>query len=469
MSHTQSQPLKRVLALSMQDARVPAPGGETRSYFFLKSLASKTRLSVVCLSGGLRFSSELASECEQVICPKLPTLENSNPKADSNFRKKTKFAKALCFPWLNQWYDFQNYFVQYGLPSATEQSSSLKHRLLRVWTRGWYRLATNFCSIDPFTTLIYERNFRSCLPEIIAAHQRKPFDYLWCEHSITYPYIKRLQRLLGPLPVLCNSHNVETLLQRRLSENSGDPWTGEFQRIQTRLFTRIESECYSKSKLVYTCSKDDAEHASALAPQGKFLVVGNGVDTEYFRPNPTALRNTSPSLLFTGGYGYKPNRDAVRYFVKDILPLIWNEVPNCEFTFAGANASDLFKELQPLDSRVRCVCSPADIRPLFDQTWVYVVPLQSGGGTRLKVLEAMAMEKPIVSTAVGAEGIPCTPDEHIVFADSPATFARATSSLLCDKNQQQRLGTNASLWVRKTFDWAILQKSIDAGLDSYIT
>jgi glycosyltransferase involved in cell wall biosynthesis len=81
----------------------------------------------------------------------------------------------------------------------------------------------------------------------------------------------------------------------------------------------------------------------------------------------------------------------------------------------------------------------------------------------------MAMEKPIVSTAVGAEGIPCTPDEHIVFADSPAAFARATSSLLCDKQQQQRLGTNASIWVRKTFDWAILQKSIDAGLDSYIT
>ena len=452
----------------MQDARVPAPGGETRSYFFLKSLAEKRKLSVVCLSGGLRFSPDLAVKCHRVIRPLESSNDTKSPTEKSNFQKKTKLARAFLFPWLNDWYDFQNYFVQYGLPPALAQTNFLKQRIFRAWTRGWYALATRYTSITPFTTLIYERNFRSCLPEILSLHKQSPFEYLWCEHSITYPYIERIQKLIGPLPVICNSHNVETLLQKRLAENAADSWTANFQRMQTELFRQIETRCYAESKLVFTCSKEDSDHAEQLAPNGNFLVVGNGVDTEYFCPKPQTLTSDNLNLLFTGGFGYKPNRDAVTYFVRDILPLVWKRVPNCRFTFAGANALSLFDELHLADTRVTCVSSPDDIRPVFDNASVYVVPIQSGGGTRLKVLEAMSMKKAIVSTRVGSEGIPCTPDKHIVFADNASEFATATAQLLLDHERQVVLGDNASSWVRQTFDWKLLQKSIASAIDQNI-
>jgi glycosyltransferase involved in cell wall biosynthesis len=469
MLYKQATTQKHVLALSMQDARVPAPGGETRSYFFLQSLVNKRKLSVVCLSGGQRFSPELSASCFKVIKPTESNFESRNHTETPSLQKKLRLVRAFAFPWLNQWYDFQNYFVQYGLPLSTPQTSSLKHSFFRIWTRQWYRFATRYTNINPFTTLIYERNFRRCLPEILSIHKQTPFNYLWCEHSIIYPYIERLQKQLGPLPVICNSHNVETLLQQRLSDNSTDPWTAEFQRMQTALFRRIESKCYADSKLVFTCSKDDAEHAARLAPNGNFLVVGNGVDTEYFTPKTKTTSGNNFNLLFTGGFGYKPNRDAVTYFVRDILPLIWNEVPACQFTFAGANATDLYDELKPTDARIKYVSNPIDIRPLFDEAAVYVVPIQSGGGTRLKVLEAMSMNKAIVSTTVGSEGIPCTSNEHIVFADSAMDFAKATAQLLLDQKRQIDLGQNASVWVRQTFDWKILQRTIDSAIDQTIT
>jgi glycosyltransferase involved in cell wall biosynthesis len=127
--------------------------------------------------------------------------------------------------------------------------------------------------------------------------------------------------------------------------------------------------------------------------------------------------------------------------------------------FAGAKASSALSELGYVDSNIECVSSPPDIRPCFERSWIFVVPLRAGGGTRLKILEAMAMELPIVSTAIGAEGIPCQDGEHILLADSPSDFANAVLRLLADEKLRLQLSNEAASWVRKNYDWKDLCES----------
>lgn len=201
-----------------------------------------------------------------------------------------------------------------------------------------------------------------------------------------------------------------------------------------------------------------------MAPGGHFSVVGNGVNGDYFQSSSTAGSESPPVVVFTGGFGYEPNRDAVTFFVNDILPAIWKHVPDCQFLFAGFEAKRMWNDLNTDDARIQYECSPADIRPCFQRATVFVVPLRVGGGTRLKVLEAMAMKRAIVSTTLGAEGIPCESGTHLALADSPQEFAAEVVRLLEDQTARKQFGNDAGKWVRKHFDWQNLSENISQEL-----
>ena len=134
--------------------------------------------------------------------------------------------------------------------------------------------------------------------------------------------------------------------------------------------------------------------------------------------------------------------------------------PDVRFVFAGSKASAAWREHANGDSTIECISDPVDIRPCFREAWIFVVPLLVGGGTRLKILEAMAMEVPIVSTSIGAEGIDCVDGEHILLADSPQTFADAVVRILEDQEFGERLKQNASQWVRNRYSWKSLSPGI---------
>jgi glycosyltransferase involved in cell wall biosynthesis len=183
------------------------------------------------------------------------------------------------------------------------------------------------------------------------------------------------------------------------------------------------------------------------------------VDLEYFSPAPHDEQESA--IVFTGSMDWMANEDGVRYFVRDILPRIRSEVPTAVFSVVGRNPS---ARLQALDSRqagVRITGTVDDIRPYLNAGSVYVVPLRVGSGTRLKIFEAMAAGKAIVSTTIGAEGLPVTDQQNILLADDPDAFANCVISLLRDRDRRRTLGVAARQLVEERYSWKAAARRVD--------
>jgi glycosyltransferase involved in cell wall biosynthesis len=149
-----------------------------------------------------------------------------------------------------------------------------------------------------------------------------------------------------------------------------------------------------------------------------------------------------------------PNEDAISYFTQQILPLIRKSIPDVSITVVGRNPSPKLQELGRRDSSVTVTGRVEDVRPYIERAATYIVPLRIGGGTRLKIYEAMAMERAVVSTSVGAEGLPLTSGKEILIADTPAAFAEAVVNLLANPDTARELATRAANTVREQFGWA---------------
>jgi glycosyltransferase involved in cell wall biosynthesis len=169
-------------------------------------------------------------------------------------------------------------------------------------------------------------------------------------------------------------------------------------------------------------------------------------------------------MVFTGSMDWLPNEDGVEYFVSQVLPLVRREVPDAQFWAVGRRPSAALRAL--VSETVHVTGTVDDIRPYLDRGAVCVVPLRSGGGTRIKIFEAMSMGKPVVSTTVGAEGLPVTHDRDILLADSPEDFARATVELLRDPARRRRLGGAARELVQANHSWAAVGAHFDTILSS---
>ena len=174
------------------------------------------------------------------------------------------------------------------------------------------------------------------------------------------------------------------------------------------------------------------------------------------------------TMLFTGTMSYEPNRDSVHYFVKEILPLIKIKLPGIKFIIAGANAAAVFPELKG-DPSIGIISSPEDMKVHYDLANIVVVPLRSGSGTRLKILEAMAMGKPVVTTPIGVEGIEATHEEEILVAKDIKEFAEMVVSLLKDKALAGKISKKARLLIESKYNWDDIRGSISMSITSMLT
>lgn len=198
-----------------------------------------------------------------------------------------------------------------------------------------------------------------------------------------------------------------------------------------------------------TVSEIDRHLLLAANPRLQVEVIPNGVDIHQYKPQPPAI--SSPTLLFIGNMEYPPCVDAVLHFTRDILPLIQREIDGVEFWIVGRNPR---KEVLQLDAAcVHVTGRVEDVVPYYRQCSVCVVPLRAGGGTRLKILEAMALGRPVVSTTIGCEGLDVTDGVHLSIADDPNHFARATLRLLTDPQLYQHIATNGRLLVETVYNW----------------
>ena len=191
-----------------------------------------------------------------------------------------------------------------------------------------------------------------------------------------------------------------------------------------------------------------------------------GADVEYFQP--FAGEEAANSLVFTGSMDWLPNEDAILYFADAILPLIREHSPEVFLDVVGRNPSRKLQALAESEKGIRLTGWVDDIRPFLGRDSVCIVPLRIGGGTRLKIFEAMAMGKAVVSTSVGAEGLAVRSAENIVLADTPNDFAQAVISLLRDPGRRQQLGAAARSLVQDNYSWTIVAKGFASTLQEVI-
>lgn len=202
---------------------------------------------------------------------------------------------------------------------------------------------------------------------------------------------------------------------------------------------------------VLTVSETDRDAFAQVIDQQKLTVVPTGVDVSYFQPIPVEDRPNS--LVFTGSMDWLPNEDAILYFAEAILPLIKRQCPDISLEVVGRNPSRKLQALAEAEKSIRLTGWVDDIRPFLSRGAVCIVPLRIGGGTRLKIFEAMAMGKAVVSTSVGAEGLPVQSGENILLADTPEAFSDAVVSLLNNSVQRKRLGASARNLVQEKYSW----------------
>ena len=233
------------------------------------------------------------------------------------------------------------------------------------------------------------------------------------------------------------THNVEAEIWRRHSETR----TGLARRLYRRQHLRMlryERRALEQFDGVLVVSDADRKTFARLYPgaiRPDMHIVSTGVDTEFFSPAPA--ESSGRGLVFTGSMDWLPNEDAVSYFCREILPRIRTDEPEATFTVVGRAPTPAVRRLAA-EHRITVTGRVDDVRPYVSDAAVYVVPLRIGGGTRLKIFEAMAMGKAVVSTTVGAEGLPVENGEHLLLADEPHVFARSVVRLLRDRRSAPR-------------------------------
>jgi glycosyltransferase involved in cell wall biosynthesis len=203
---------------------------------------------------------------------------------------------------------------------------------------------------------------------------------------------------------------------------------------------------------VIAVSQEDREQIENEYRAKNVFDVPTGVDTSFFRP--TGREKVDPNnVVFTGSMDWLPNEDAIRYFTEQILPIIKKAIPDFTITVVGRNPYPALLELSKREPAIVVTGRVDDVRPYMERAAAYVVPLRIGGGTRLKIYEAMAMEKPMVSTTIGAEGLPLQHGNELMLADTPEAFAAAVVQLLTNTSAAREMGLRAAKAVRDNFGW----------------
>lgn len=291
------------------------------------------------------------------------------------------------------------------------------------------------------------------------------FDAVIFESLEMAPYHRRLP---GSPPAVLDELNAEYVLQRRAALNdlrSPGRWVGgAYSLLQWLELRRWEAATLRRFDRVVAVSEDDARALRAIA-RIEPAVVPNGVEiaafAEVFRARQ-ACETYPPGLLFVGTLDFRPNVDALVWFVREIWPRLHAARPDLRFRIVGASPSSTVRRLGEV-AGVEVVGPVEDVRPFLAEAAVYVLPMRIGGGIRLKLLEAMAAGVPVVTTAMGAEGVPVT-EQHVALADTPPAFADTALRLLADPGLARSQASHAHALAAARYDWA----GIAAGLEGVL-
>jgi glycosyltransferase involved in cell wall biosynthesis len=321
------------------------------------------------------------------------------------------------------------------------------HRTAAKFSAKFYlELAGNTISELPY---FMQKYVSEAMREAIEKHaKRENFDVVVCDFLV--PAVNMPEQV--EIPTVLFQHNVEAMIWRRHFEVQKNAVKKLYLKNQWRKSFDYERETCRKFDFVVAVSSEDAETMRSDYGIENVADVPTGVDTKFFKRDD-AIEKDEFNLVFTGSMDWLPNEDAIRWFTREIYPLVKEKIPQVSLTVVGRNPFPSLVEMGRKDRSIVVTGRVADVRPFMNKASVYVVPLRIGGGTRLKIYEAMATRLPIVSTAVGAEGLPIEDGKEIVLRDTPQEFAEAVVELLTDKSRAEEIGAQAEKTVRENFGW----------------
>ncbi len=313
----------------------------------------------------------------------------------------------------------------------------------------WYSLlGLNMFSREPYSAWrFWSAMMAQAIEDQIARHT---FDIVHVDTIALAGYLKNL----NGLPAVLNHHNVESTLLLRRAATEKNPATRAYIGLQGRKLRRAEQRALSAFDGNISVSDLDGQELSELNPKATICVVPNGTDTEFFKPIDGVDEDLS--LVFAGSMAWYPNGDAMILFGEKIWPLIKRELPDIQMNLIGSRAPAEVVKLGQVDSQFKVLGFVDDVRPTIARAAVYVVPIRVGGGTRLKILDAMAMGKAIVSHPIGAEGLDVTDGKDIVIAEEPELFAKRVVELVRDVKSRQLISAQARKSVVEKYSWSTI-------------
>jgi glycosyltransferase involved in cell wall biosynthesis len=298
---------------------------------------------------------------------------------------------------------------------------------------------------------------------------RETFDIVQCEFSYMGLYAtSRTQS--GRAQWVLDAHNVEFRVNETLARTTEGLAGLVYRRYaerEGRLRRAEEIEACRRMDRVFAVSTTDRDILRTAVPDLVVDVVPNGVDLERFVPSRVPESHRRPGAVFVGKMDYRPNVDAVRWFCREILPLVQSRVPGFTFTICGAHPVRHVLELAAVEG-VRVTGRVPDTRPYLDDAAISVIPLRAGSGTRLKMLEAMAMARPVVSTQIGAEGLDVVPGVHFVAADSAVEFAARIVELLERPDERERFGRAGRRLAESSFGWPAVVSRVERAYEELV-
>jgi glycosyltransferase involved in cell wall biosynthesis len=249
-----------------------------------------------------------------------------------------------------------------------------------------------------------------------------------------------------------DEHNIEYDVLRRTAASGPGLDRRLYSLLDWRKLRREEREAWRSFDGCTTTSARDEELLRRDVPTARTAVVPNAVDVDHFRPSLGGRPVDSMTLLFFGAISYHPNTDGLLFFIRQILPRLRVRYPSIKLKILGPSVPT---EIQALaDGRIEVIGFVDDIRPYLECATVIIAPLRIGGGTRFKILEAMAMGKAVVATTIGAEGIDVRGGSDILLADEPEAFAIQVGRLLDDAALRQKMGAEARCLIERRYSWA---------------
>jgi sugar transferase (PEP-CTERM/EpsH1 system associated) len=348
-----------------------------------------------------------------------------------------------------------------GMRAVCNRLETIPRRETRKGTWRFYADAARYIFDSvPYAIAKYRSGaYRDRLTHLL---QQERFDAVVCDFLV--PFVNMPRPL--PCPGVLFTHNVESEIWRRHAATQTNPVQRRLMRDQWRRMLRFESSALSAFNLVFAVSDADRQTFRRLYPdalRGGLQVVQTGVDTEYFAPGAGAAEERRSHLVFTGSMDWLPNEDGMIYFVREILPHIRAAEPETTLSIVGRAPTPAVRRLAQVDG-VDVTGRVDDVRPHMAPAAVYIVPLRIGGGTRLKIFEAMSMGKAVVSTPVGAEGLPVTHGKHIALAGDPERFAQEVVRLIRSPAARHELGTAARNLVTDYYDWSAVADDFESGI-----